>query len=162
MQVNDPMGGRRGPYWRRQLGLTLPGERTGAELAAINALRLQAGLPPLGGPRQVVHPVVHALLQRAPRSASAVPMPSSRPGPGLLGPPVGAGPLVPIGGTPGFTGHPFDTVIHPFTGPLPTNAADLRARIAASRAAPHVQIGAMLAQAMARRRTAVARQAIPY
>lgn len=46
----DP--GRTGPYWRRQQHTTLPGERTGSELAAINALRAKMGLPPLGGPAQ--------------------------------------------------------------------------------------------------------------
>ena len=48
--ANDPSGGRTGPYWRRQLGATLPGERTAAELAQINALRRKQGLPAEGGP----------------------------------------------------------------------------------------------------------------
>jgi hypothetical protein len=49
MNVAGDGGGRTGPYWRRQLGTTLPGERTGQELNLINNLRRKAGLPPLGG-----------------------------------------------------------------------------------------------------------------
>lgn len=45
-------GGRSGPYWRRQMGTTLPGERTGAQLHILNMARARLGLPPLGGPRQ--------------------------------------------------------------------------------------------------------------
>lgn len=50
MNVAGGGGGRTGPYWRRQLGMTLPGERTGAQLALINQLRAKQGLPGLGGP----------------------------------------------------------------------------------------------------------------
>lgn len=42
--------GRTGPYWRRQMGTTLPGERTAPELQLINRLRQKQGLPPIGGP----------------------------------------------------------------------------------------------------------------
>lgn len=49
MNVAGGGGGRTGPYWRRQLGITLPGERTGAELSIINQLRAKQGLPPEGG-----------------------------------------------------------------------------------------------------------------
>lgn len=48
--INDPGGGRSGPYWRRQMGTTLPGERTGAQLQLINLARQRLGLPPIGGP----------------------------------------------------------------------------------------------------------------
>jgi len=46
------MGGRSGPYWRRQMGTTLPGEYTGAQLNILNLARQRLGLPPLGGPRR--------------------------------------------------------------------------------------------------------------
>lgn len=48
--VYGDSGGRTGPYWRRQLGTTLPGERTGAQLHILNMARARLGLPPLGGP----------------------------------------------------------------------------------------------------------------
>lgn len=46
-----PIGaGRTGPYWRRQLGITLPGERSGPELRAYNLQAAKLGLLPQGGP----------------------------------------------------------------------------------------------------------------
>lgn len=45
--------GRTGPYWRRQNRTTLPGERTGAELALFNAQLARMGLPQQGGPSQL-------------------------------------------------------------------------------------------------------------
>jgi len=48
--INDPGGGRTGPYWRRQLGITGPNERTGAQLRMINLARMRLGLEPEGGP----------------------------------------------------------------------------------------------------------------
>lgn len=49
MNVLGSGGGRTGPYWRRQMGTTLPGERTGPQIQLINRLRRKQGLPPLGG-----------------------------------------------------------------------------------------------------------------
>lgn len=43
-------GGHVGPYWRRLLGITMPGERTQEELNQVNAQRQRLGLDPLGGP----------------------------------------------------------------------------------------------------------------
>ena len=43
-------GGRTGPYWRRQLGITLPNERTAGQLRLINALHKRMGQPLEGGP----------------------------------------------------------------------------------------------------------------
>lgn len=42
-------GGHTGPYWRRQLGTTLPNEYTAAQLRIINGLRHKQGLEPVGG-----------------------------------------------------------------------------------------------------------------
>ena len=42
-------GRQLGPYWRRKLGLTLPNERTGAQLQRLNIIRRAMGLPPAGG-----------------------------------------------------------------------------------------------------------------
>jgi hypothetical protein len=70
----DP--GRSGPYWRRQQGTTLPGERTGAQLALLNAQRARLGLPPLGGPGGGVSAIpageIPGLGSPQPRSADPV------------------------------------------------------------------------------------------
>src|SRR5215510_10185561 len=83
MPVYGPeSGGRTGPYWRRQLGTTLPGERTGPELAQINALRARHGLPPLGGPAGMMamnHPARPGMMGPPVRTAnpySNVPLPT--------------------------------------------------------------------------------------
>jgi hypothetical protein len=52
--ADQPMGaaasGRKlGPYWRRKLGMTNPGEMTGQQLQRINLIRRAQGLPPVGG-----------------------------------------------------------------------------------------------------------------
>lgn len=52
--ADQPMGaaasGRKlGPYWRRRLGMTNPGEMTGAQLQRINLIRRAQGLQPVGG-----------------------------------------------------------------------------------------------------------------
>lgn len=56
MRANDAGGGRTGPYWRRQMGTTLPGERTQAQLNLINKLLARRGLPPMGGQRRAIMP----------------------------------------------------------------------------------------------------------
>lgn len=52
MKYPDSVSGRKGPYYRRQTGTTLPGERTQAELNGVNALRRRMGLDPLGGSKK--------------------------------------------------------------------------------------------------------------
>src|SRR3954464_11551944 len=47
--IGDGGGGRTGPYWRRKLGMTHPGEFTGAQLQRINMLRQALGQAPVGG-----------------------------------------------------------------------------------------------------------------
>jgi hypothetical protein len=62
-----------GPAMRRKLGITLPGERTQAQLTAVNTLRRKAGQSILGGPARVTpsrskpvkpSPIISALSQR--------------------------------------------------------------------------------------------------
>jgi hypothetical protein len=82
--------GRTGPYWRRQLGTTLPGERTGAELAAINSQRARLGLTPLGGPTLHAASPVHGPGVLPTDGRVAIP---EGPPPGVAaGPATGAGP----------------------------------------------------------------------
>jgi hypothetical protein len=85
-------GGRKGPYWRRQLGITLPGERTGQELAAVNAQRARLGLPPLGGPAQI-GPMPGRPRRPGFPGRSGI-FPGEGPG-GMLPPGLGGGPIPP-------------------------------------------------------------------
>lgn len=116
---DDP--GRMGPYWRRQQHNTLPGERTAAELALVNAQRARLGLPPLGGPTQrtavavgaPARPTVLDLLRHAiaaPHPAGALlalpGMPMQRPVAGGL--PVQPGPMIP---RPDLPAHPAAAIL---------------------------------------------------
>jgi len=58
MRYEGGGGGRRGPYWRRQMGTTLPGEMDQQTLNLLNRVRARQGKPPLGGPAQL-SPVAH-------------------------------------------------------------------------------------------------------
>lgn len=62
-------GGRTGPYWRRQTGTTLPGERTQQQLNLINMLLQRRGQNPLGGPRSATLPPERGVLPRPGRVA---------------------------------------------------------------------------------------------
>ena len=85
-------GGRTGPYWRRQLGTTLPNERTAAQLRLINALHKRMGQPLEGGPAK--------LQQMAARQRPTAPAP--------LPPPLGHHPVEEQGGVSQIPEQPFD------------------------------------------------------
>lgn len=138
-------GGRMGPYWRRKLGLTLPGERTQEQLSLINRLRAKAGQDPLGGPvgdntRTALSggPDRIAILRHALLGAGRQAFPAGHAPPDEGGGQVGIEPF-PTDGHPGLEGGPAPPGVgmgyplggdviggHPWTA---QDTADLRSKL---------------------------------